>query len=119
MSQPEVCSQRPHTLARLLVALVAFINHDHPVVVDIARKSSQAITRYLVLEVDIGDGWTDIVRVEGLVGDDVPQLDARSIFDVLDGPCFEVVLGIAVGGGIQNPPEIILISVWVEGDLLF
>ena len=59
------------------------------------------------------------MRVEGLVGDDVPQLDARSIFDVLDGLRFVVVLVIAIDGGVENPPQIILISVWVEGDLLF
>ena len=57
--------------------------------------------------------------MEGLVGDDVPQFDARSIFDVLDRLRFVVVLVIAIDGGVENPPQIILISVWVEGDLLF
>lgn len=119
VSQPEVGSQCSQTLARLLVALVTVLNHDHPVIVDIARKPGHAVSRYLVLEVDIGDRWTDIVRVEGLVGDDVPQLDTRSIFDVFDGLRFVVVLGIAVGGGVENPPQVILIPVWVEGNLLF
>ena len=62
----------------------------------------------------------DIMRVEGLISDDVLQLDAQSIFDVLDGLRFVlVILGIVVSGGVENPLLTILISVWVEGGLLF
>ena len=59
------------------------------------------------------------MRVEGLISDNVPQLDAQSIFDVLDGLRFVlVILGIVVSGGVENPLLTILISVWVEGSVV-
>ena len=52
------------------------------------------------------------MRVEGLISDNVLQLDAQSIFDVLDGLHFVlVILGIVVSGGVENPLLTILISV--------
>ena len=100
-------------------SLVLSINHDHPIVVNVAWESSQTVCRNLVLEVDIGDGRTDIVRMESLVGGNMAQLNARSILDILEGFRFVFVLGVAVRGSIENTPYIILIPVWVEGDLLF
>ena len=119
MSQPEVCPQCLQTLARLLVLVVALFDYDYPVVVYIALKLSHAVGRYLVLEVDARNRWTDIVRVQRLVSGDLPQLDVFPIFNVLDGLRFVVVLGIIIEGGVENTPHIVVIPVWVESDLLF
>lgn len=119
MSQPEVRSHSLQPLARLPVAPVTLLDHDDPVIIDVARKARHAVPRYLVLEFDVRHGRTDVVRVEGLVGEDVSELDARTVLDELHGLVFIVVLGISVDGSIEDTPEIVVVSVGVEGDLLF
>lgn len=61
---------------------MTLLNLDKPVVVRVAHEPSHAICGHLVLEVNVRDGRAEVVRMESFVGLDMPQLDARTSFEV-------------------------------------
>lgn len=118
MPEAEVSAQSPETLARLLVALVTLVDLHDPVVVGVTSIARDTVARHLLLEVDIRDRGTDVVRVEGLVGRDMPELDASAAGDVRDVVIGPVGVRVAICGRIDDAPVVVGVAVRVEGDLL-
>lgn len=85
MSQPKHRSQCPQPVGRFLIPLVAPLNLYKPIVVRIASKARQPVRRYLVLEVDFGDGWPVVMGMQVLVGCDMFELDTCHWFYVREG----------------------------------
>lgn len=56
--------------------------------------------------------------MEGFVGHCVAELDAHARCDVFERCCLPIWRCGAVDGSVQDTPVVVLISVWVEGDLL-
>lgn len=118
MPEAELSAQSPETLARLLVAFVTLVNLHDPIVVGITCIARDTVGRDLLLEVDVRNRWPDVMRVEGLVGGNVPELDSSTASDVRDVVIGPVGVRIAIGGRIDNAPVVVGIAVRVEGDLL-
>ena len=94
-------------------------------VVGISIKSSITISGDLVLPLSLSHWWANIVGVKTSLGWNVPKLDGVTIFDV--GwvevvPSERSVNGVSRSvkwlGGVLQEPDIVLILVWVESDLL-
>lgn len=119
MPQSEVRPEGSQALRRLAVTLVALVDLHNPVVVRITRVVRHAIARYLLLEVDIRDRRTLVMRVQVLVRRDVLQLDLHARLDVREGLGLPVMVWVAITGRIQDSPVVVVVTVWVEGDLLF
>lgn len=121
MAKAELGPQRLHAMPRLLAALDVrrrLVNLDLEMVVRIALESIEAVRRDLVLVVDLGDGSADVVRVELLVGRDVVEHDSVA---VENGSGRRVSLGvgnIGVGGGVEDRPDVVVVAVRVQRDLL-
>ena len=84
VTEAEVRLERLEAPPRLGVARVALDDLDDPVVVRVAREVGHPVRGHLLLEVHVGDGWAEVVRVQGLVGRDVSELDASSASNVGD-----------------------------------
>jgi hypothetical protein len=121
MAKAELSPQRLHAMPRFLAALDIrrrLVNFDLEVVVRIALEPIEAVSRDLVLVVDLGDGGADVVRVKLLVGRDVVEHDEMA---VEDGSRRRVGLGIGnvgVGGGVEDGPDVVVVAVRVQCDLL-
>lgn len=110
-----------HAMPRLLAALDIgrrLVNLDLEMVVGVALESIEAVRRDLVLVVDLGDGSANVVRVKLFVGRDVVEHHGVAIED---GSGRRVGLGVGnvgVGGGVEDRPDVVIIAVRVERDLL-
>ena len=120
MPKPEHRAQSPETLGRLRVTPVASLDLHDPVVVRVPRKIRHTVRRHLVLEIDLGDWGTEVVRVETLLGRKMAKLDARAVFDVVQAvKRFPVLPWNAFLGRIGDAPVVVLVSMGVKGNLLF
>jgi hypothetical protein len=70
------------------------------------------------LEIDIRDGRADVVRVQVFAGDDMLELDPGGVLDEPDGLVLPVQIGVALLGGVDNPPVVVVVAMGVESDLL-
>ena len=117
MPQPELGPQRPQPFLGLLISPVTVLYLDKPVVVGVTSESVHSVRRHLVLKFDIGDWWTDVVRVEMLMSCDVAQLDAHPRCYMRQGG--RLIKERILCGTVDNDPVVIVVSVRIEGDLLF
>ena len=118
VSEPELGAKGLKPFSRFLVPPVALVNFDIPVVVRIAYITRDAVSRYLLLEVDIRDRRAVVVRVEVLLGGGVAQLDAGSRSEVGDRLGEPVSGWVSVLRRVEEEPVIVVVSVRVERDLL-
>lgn len=135
VSQAEVSAQRTNSSRRETVGLVTLYNLDMEVVVGITAKALKAICSHFILVVAFGDGRTVcVVTVKTLVGSGVDETNLDAVCEVADGVLVEacdlvlrsqrVTLVVQLGGGIfgswsfDNDPDIVVVQVRVEGDLL-
>ena len=95
MSQPEDSTQGAQSLGGFLVVLVTVFDLDKPIVVRIPDVTYHPISRNLILEIDIRDGWPIIMRVEVLVCSGVPQSDFHPSGDILEGLIGPFCLGMS------------------------
>ncbi len=139
--QPEVARQSAQTLGRLFaVPAVTRLRGelDDEVVVGVASKATEIgesatclpiahschpprepITRNLILEIHIAHGRPDVVRVQPLLGRDVLEADLHTVLDVLQGQDAPVVpRRPRVGRRVDDAPDIVLIAMRIESDLL-
>lgn len=80
----------------------------------------EPVARDFILEIDFTDWRPDIVRVQPLVGRDVLQADFGTLEDLFKG---KLVPGVGRGrigfGTVDDAPVVVVVSVRIEGDLLF
>lgn len=118
MPQPKLRLQRPQPLHGSHVHPISILNFYDPVVIRVACEARKAISGHFVLEIDVGDGCADVVRVEAFCGGDVFEAD--------DGAgCYPDGVGVgpveivgAFGGDVEDPPVVVTVAMWVERDLL-
>ncbi len=72
MLEPELRPERPDALRRLPIAPVTLVDLDNPVVVRVPRVARDAIAGDFVLKLDVGHRRADVVRVQRLLGLNVP-----------------------------------------------
>jgi hypothetical protein len=70
------------------------------------------------LEIDIRDGRADVVRVQVFAGDDVLKLDPGGVLDKPDGLVLPVQIWVALFGGVDDAPVVVVVAMGVESDLL-
>jgi hypothetical protein len=90
---------------------------DKPVVVGVTSEAVHSVSGHLVLKFDIGDWWTDVVRVEMLMSCYVAQLDAHPRCYMRQGG--RLIKERILCGAVDNYPVVIVVSMRIEGDLLF
>ena len=119
VSQAEMRPESAEAFARFLVALAPFVDLYEPVVVGITGIARDTISRNFLLEVNVGDWRTNVMRVKRFVSLDVAELDAHSRCDVRDVVVVPVGIGITVRGRVHDPPIVVIVSMRVERNLLF
>lgn len=94
-------------------------------VVGISIESSVAISGDLILPFSLSHWWANIVGVKASLGWNVPELDSITILDVSwveVVPSERSVDGVSRSvkwlGGVLEEPNVVLVLVWVEGNLL-
>lgn len=118
MPQLELRPQRFNLLLRESSVALRLVDLDDPVVVGVTVEPFEPVRRDFVLVVHLGDGSADVVRVKLLVRRGVVEDEGGAVEDGTDG---RVVLWIGdgrVGGAVQDEPEVVVVAVRVEGDLL-
>ena len=96
------------------------------VIIGIAFKALISVRRNLILPVSLGNGRSDIVRMKTAVGGHVVKLDGISVLDEawrVDGvPSVRAIHRLTVDtkrlGHVLKEPQVVLIFVRVEGNLL-
>jgi hypothetical protein len=68
MAQSELGRECLQPLPRVPIPAIAILNLDDPIVVGIPREALKTIRADFVLEIDIGDGWSDVVGVKAFCG---------------------------------------------------
>lgn len=116
--QAEVSAQSPKTFARLLVALVTLDNFHDPIIVGVSSISRDAITGHFLLEVDVGHGRTDVMRMEGFLRLNVPDLNACARSDVVNIVVGPVSVRITISRCIHDAPIVVGVTVRIESYLL-
>lgn len=111
--QAELRSQRADPLARLAIPVVALDDLDDPVIVRVSDEASHAVRGDLLLEVHIGYWWAEVVRVQGLVGRGVAELDACASRDVGNILGLPIDVWVAELGRVDDAPVVIGVNVWV------
>lgn len=118
MAQSKHRPERAEALGRLPVRAVAVVNLDEPVVVHVAGEPRHAVSRHLVLEIDVRDRRAQLVRVQVLLRRDMPELDTRARRHVLQRLILVVEMIVALGCCVHDLPIVVRVPVGVEGDLL-
>lgn len=77
MSQPKCSPECPESLKRLRVTFIPFLDLDDPIIVRVAREAGHTISRDFILEVDVGDGRSKVVRVEVFACSKVKEFDSH------------------------------------------
>lgn len=91
---------------------------DNPIVVRITRVAGDAVARDFILELDVRDRRADIVRVQRLLGLDVPELDASTLGDVGDAVVLPGGVRVPRRGSVNDAPVVVRVTMRVQGDLL-
>lgn len=119
MSQSKLRPKRSQTTTGHWISLAAFLYFDNPVVIRIARKPSHSVCRDLILKVNFGNWWTEVVRMQVLLSGNVPEFDACPVFDVKQ---FRIVhpvrFRVIIVGRVNDTPVIVLIDMRIQCDLL-
>ena len=121
MPQPKLGPQRPNLPPTQPIPPphIPPLNLHDPVVVRVPDEPGHAVRGDLVLEVHVGDGRADVVRVEALLRGDVLELDAHVGVDGLERGGGVVEGGVPVERGVDDEPVVVVVDVRVEGYLLF
>lgn len=116
--QPELRPERSDALRRLPIAPVTLVDLDNPVVVRVTRVAGDAVARDFILELDVGDGRANIVRVQRLLSLNVPELDASTFGDVGDAVVLPGGVRVSGRGSVNDAPVVVRVTVRVQGNLL-
>lgn len=117
--KPEVRAESPKTLPALHIFARALFYFYNPVIVRVAVEIWGAIRGHLVLEVYLGNGRADIMRMETLVRGEVVKTDCHLRLDVAHGRCSPVeVWVVRERSPVLNAPHVITITMGIESNLL-
>lgn len=97
----------------------ALIDLHNPIIVRITLEARVPVRADFVLEVDVRDGWTHIVRVEALGGGDMFEADGHAVVNGNEGLGLPVIVRDTVKGAVDYAPVVVPVEVGVEGNLLF
>lgn len=128
VNEPELGLNSPEALLRHLPVRLLLNNLNAEQIVCVSLESSITVGGNLVLPVGLSDGRTDIVRMETAIRCDVVQPDDTTILNI-DGAKVIPSLGASEvrasvilrhdrQGLVLHDPDVVLVLVRVEGDLL-
>lgn len=118
MTKSEHCAKSAKSTGAVLVVAVTMFNLNDPIVVRVANKAGEPVCRDLVLEVDVRNWGTNVVRVEASFGRNVLKADGHKIVNMFYWLGCVVVVGLTLGVSFENPPNVVAVFVRVESDLL-
>lgn len=116
MPEPELRPQCPYPLLGLPVPFIPTLDFNKPVVICISREPWHSVRGNFILEVNVGHGWADVVRVDVLFSCDVAELDAHSGCNKLEGQI--LVVKVSIFASVEDTEVVVLITMRVKGDLL-
>jgi hypothetical protein len=119
MPQLELGPERLNLLLRDPSVALGLVDLDNPMVVRVAVEPFEPIRRDFVLVVDFGDRSADVVRVELLVSGGVVEDESGAVENGRDGYVVFGVGDVRVDGRVLDEPEVVVVAVRVQGDLLF
>ncbi|KAH3665260.1 hypothetical protein OGATHE_004075 [Ogataea polymorpha] len=112
VSEPENGVYGLDRLLRFSRNRLVFNDLDNKVVVRVAFKALVPVARGLVLPINLRNRWSDIVRVQSSVCQQMLQSDLGSVGQRLES-CW------LLGSIVQlNKPLVVVVKVWVQRDLL-
>lgn len=137
VAQTKRCSKSTHSGGRWQVTARSVLNLDTPIIVCIAGETGETVAGDFVLEVGLCDGWSvALVRVESLGRLAVHEPDLHAVSEERDSAMRVLFDLMRAGRGhghavvvrrrrrvvwarcLNNEPLVVLVIVWVEGNLL-
>lgn len=89
------------------------------IVIGVTSKAGKTIAGNFILKVHFTDRRSDVVRMKTLLGRDMLETDLSAGKNIFKGKFIPGIRGWSVGGrSINDSPDVVVVSMGVEGDLL-
>lgn len=118
MTKSEHCAEGSKSTGAVLVVAIAMFDFNNPVVVRIPDEARETVCGNFILEVDIGNGGTNVMRVKAPVGRGVFKADRHVVVDPFERLGGVIVVGLAFRVSGDDSPVVVCVLVRIESNLL-